>query len=167
MPQYNFVAGATFYFAGEYDDAIAQLEKTVELEPRYFQTYLFLGQAYEQKGMYAKAIEAYQRGVARGGDGPDLVAALGHVYALQNDRGKAEAQLDELRKMSSRSYISPYWFALVYLGLNDKDKTFEWLEKAFDDRSAVLIWLALEPVFKPMRNDARFHDLLHRIRPQT
>jgi serine/threonine protein kinase/tetratricopeptide (TPR) repeat protein len=167
VPQFNFVAGATFYFAGQYDDAITQLEKTVELEPRYFDTYLFLGQAYEQKGMYAEAIETYQRAMARGGDGPDLVAALGHVYALQNDRGKAEAQLDELRKMSGRSYISPYWFALVYLGLNDKDKTFEWLEKAFDDRSAILIWLGVEPVFKPLRDDPRFQDLLHRIRPQN
>jgi len=69
--------------------------------------------------------------------------------------------------MSSRSYISPYWFALVYVGLNDKDKTFEWLEKAFDDRSGILIWLGVEPVFKPLRDDPRFQDLLHRIRPQN
>jgi len=163
LPQYNFVAGATFYFAGEYDDAIAQLEKTVELEPRYFQTYLFLGQAYEQKGMYAKAIEAYQRGVARGGDGPDLVAALGHAYALQNDRGKAEAQLDELRKMSGRSYISPYWFALVYLGLNDKDKTFEWLEKDFEARNGKLTEIRWQLEFETLRDDPRFKDLLKRM----
>ena len=163
LPQFNFVSGATSYFAGEYDDAIAQLEKTIELEPRYHQTYVFLGQAYEQKGIYAKAIDTYQKGVAQASSGPDLVAALGHAYALQGDRLKAEHQLDELRKMSREAYISPYWFALVYAGLNDNDQTIIWLEKAYQDRCALLIWLNVEPTFRLMRDDVRFQDLIHRI----
>lgn len=162
LPQFNYVDGATSYFAGEYDDAVTQLEKTVELEPRYYQTYVFLGQAYEQKAMYAKAIETYQRGMTIG-HGPDLVAALGHAYALQGDREKAENALEELRKMSRETYVSPYWFAELYVGLNDKDQTLNWLEKAFQDRSDLLIWLNVEPTFKPMHDHPRFQDLVRRI----
>jgi len=163
LPQFNFVAGATSYLAGQYDDAITQLEKTVELEPRYYQTYLFLGNAYEQKGMYAKAIDAYERGITQGHRGPDLVAALGHVYALEDERDKAEKALAELRKMSSAGYVSPYWFAVVYAGLNDREQTLAWLEKAYQERSNPLIWLNVEPQFKPLRGDVRFQNLVKRI----
>jgi serine/threonine protein kinase/tetratricopeptide (TPR) repeat protein len=163
LPQFNFVAGATSYFAGEYDDAIVQLGKTIELEPRYYPTYQFLGQAYEQKKMYAEAIETYQKGITQSESGPELIAALGHAYALQGDRNKAEMTLDELRKLSKERYISPYWFAQIYVGLGDKDEALNWLEKAYQDHSGPMIWLKVEPLFSSMRGDARFQDLLHRI----
>ena len=102
LPQFNYVDGATSYFAGEYDDAVTQLEKTVELEPRYYQTYVFLGQAYEQKAMYAKAIETYQRGMTIG-HGPDLVAALGHAYAAPRRSRKSRKRVGRTSKNVPRN----------------------------------------------------------------
>ncbi|MCY7348434.1 MAG: protein kinase [Pyrinomonadaceae bacterium] len=162
-PRFNMAAGATFYFARQHDEAIAQLEKTISLEPRYAESYVYLGQAYEQKKMFAQAIVTFQKGLTQAERSPQLVAALGHADALDGERGKALKALDELREMSKSQYVSPYLFAVVYLGLGDKDQTFIWLEKAFQDRSFFLIWLKVEPLFDPLRDDSRFQNLLRRI----
>jgi len=159
----NTNLGIDFYYARQYDEAIAQLEKTVNLEPRYYNASLYLGQAYEQKKMYQKAIATFQKGMSQSERNPKLLASLGHAYALSGERDKAQKALDELREISKRQYVSPYLFAVVYAGLGDKDQTFAWLEKAFQDRSFFLIWLKVEPLFDPLRDDSRFQDLLRRI----
>ena len=92
-----------------------------------------------------------------------LLASLGHAYALSGERDKANQILAELRAMSKHRYISPYLFAVVYLGLGDKDQTFAWLDKAYRDRSFYLIWLKVEPLFDSLRDDPRFADLLRRV----
>jgi tetratricopeptide (TPR) repeat protein len=159
----NTNLGIDFYYARQYDEAIAQLEKTVNLEPRYYNASLYLGQAYEQKKMYQRAIATFQKGMTQAERNPKLLAALGHAYALSGEHDKASQILAELREMSKHRYISPYLFAVVYLGLGDKDQTFAWLDKAFQDRSFFLIWLKVEPLFDSSRDDPRLQDLLRRV----
>jgi serine/threonine-protein kinase len=162
-PIFNMADGATLYFARQNDEAIAQYEKTINLEPRFVDTYFYLGQAYEQKKMYAQAIATYQKGITQSERNSWLIAALGHAYALTGERDKAQQSLAELREMSQRQYISPYLFAIVYAGLGDKEQAFAWLDKAYQDRSFFLIWLKVEPLFDPLRDDPRFQDLLRRV----
>ncbi len=162
-PMFGTEVGFTFYFAHRYDEAIAQFQKTINLEPRNADAYQYLGQAYEQKQMYAQAIETYQKGMAQAERHPFLIAALGHAYALSGERNKAQQTLAELREMSKQHYVSPYLFAVVYLGLGDKDQTFAWLDKAFQDRSFFMIWLKVEPQFDSLRDEPRFQDLLRRV----
>jgi tetratricopeptide (TPR) repeat protein len=159
----NMVAGATLYFARQTDEAIKQLEKTVYLEPHFNPAYLYLGQAYEQKKMYEQAIATYQNGMTQAERNPQLIGALGHAYALAGERDKALKALAELRARSKQSYISPYWSAIIYVGLGDKEQAFAWLEKAFQDRSSLLIWLKVEPLFDPLREEPRFQDLRRRV----
>ncbi|MDQ3710608.1 MAG: hypothetical protein M3388_00075 [Acidobacteriota bacterium] len=78
-------------------------------------------------------------------------------------RDKANKILDELREMSKQRYVSPYLFAVVYVGLGDKEQAFAWLEKAYHERTFFLIWLKVEPRFDSLRDDARYKDLLRRI----
>ena len=92
-----------------------------------------------------------------------FVAALGHAYSLSGERDKANKILDELREMSKQRYVSPYLIAIVYVGLGDKDQAFAWLDKAFQDRSSLLLWLKVEPQFDSLRDDPRFQDLLRRV----
>jgi tetratricopeptide (TPR) repeat protein len=113
--------------------------------------------------MYAQAISTFQKGMEQSECNPKLLASLGHAYALASEREKALKTLDELREISKQRYISPYLFAVVYLGLGDKEQTFAWLEKAFQDRSFLLIWLKVEPQFDALRQDPRFQDLLRRV----
>jgi len=160
---YSMAAGATFYFARQEDEAIAQLGKTINLEPRFALTYLYLGQAYEQKKMYPQAVATLQEGMTHGERHPYLIAALGHAYALAGERDKALKALAELHQISERRYVSPYLFAVIYAGLGDKDQAFAWLNKAVEDRSFFLIWLKVEPLFDPFRDDPRFHNLVRRV----
>ncbi|MDQ3063381.1 MAG: tetratricopeptide repeat protein, partial [Acidobacteriota bacterium] len=162
-PMTNSDVGVNSYYARQYTEAIAQLEKTTNLEPHFFIAYLWLGQAYEEKKMYVKAIETFQKGIDLAERHPQLVASLGRAYALSGERDKANKVLDELREMSKRRYVSPYLFAVVYVGLGDKDQAFAWLEKAYNERTFFLIWLKVEPRFDSLRDDPRFQDLLRRI----
>jgi tetratricopeptide (TPR) repeat protein len=160
---FNTVDGADSYLGRQYDEAITQLEKTINLDLAFNQTYLYLGQAYEQKRMYQRAIETFQQGMSQTERHPQLIASLGHTYALAGKRDKALKVLDELREISKHRYVSPYLFAVVYAGLSDKEQTFAWLDKAFQDRSVFLIWVKVEPLFDPLRDDPRFQALLGRV----
>ena len=162
-PLQNLVAGVTPYFARQNDEAIAQLEKTLNLEPHYPLTYFWLGQAYEQKKMYEQAIATYQDGMTRAERNPQLIAARGHAYALAGKPQEAQKALAELREKSRQSYVSPYWFAIVHVGLGDKEQAFSSLEKACQDRASVLLWLRVDPLFDPLREDQHFKDLLQRV----
>jgi tetratricopeptide (TPR) repeat protein len=162
-PKYSMVAGATSYFAGQYTEAIAQNEKTINLESRYLPAYFWLGQAYEQKKMYEQAIATYQKGITQAERHPRVIAALGHAYALAGQRDKAQKALAELREISKQHHIDPYLIAFINVGLGDKEQAFAWLEKAYQERSSILIWLKVEPTFDSLRTDPRFQDLLRRI----
>src|SRR5207248_10684440 len=118
-----------------YDQAIEQIEKTINLEPRFYGAYVWLGAAFEQKKMYPEAIAAIQKGMSIAEHNPLLIAALGHTYALAGDRDKANKALNELREISKRHYVNPFWFAGVYAGLGDKEQAFVWLDKAYQDRT--------------------------------
>lgn len=155
--------GFNFYYSRRYDEAIAQFQKTINLEPSYVDAYQYLGQAYEQKKMYREAIATFQKGMDRTERSPQLISSLGHCYAFSGERDKAQQTLTELRELSKQRYVSPYWFAVVYTGLGDKDQTFAWLDKAFQDRASLLIWLRVEPQFDNLHDEPRFQDLLRRI----
>ena len=113
--------GNAFYYARQYDEAIKQYKKALDLDPRFFITYLWLGAAYEQKKMYPQAIAELQRGLAFVRH-PQLIASLGYVYAVSGQRGEAQTLLNELQEMSKQSYTNPYLIALIYVGLGDKEQ---------------------------------------------
>ncbi len=161
--QINSAIGEDLYYARQYDEVVVQLEKAINLEPHYYRAYLWLGSAYAQKKMHARAIETFQKGMTAAQRHPQIVASLGHAYAIGGEPEKARQTLAELREISKQRYISPYLFAVVYTGLGDKEQTFAWLEKAFEDRSFWLIWLKVEPKFDSLRDDPRFQNLLRRI----
>jgi len=90
----------------------------------------------------------------------NLIANLGHAYAASGRRDEAVKLIDEL---SRRPYPPPASIAIIYLGLGDKDRAFEWLSKAYEERSTELIWLKVEPLYDPVRPDPRFIELLKRV----
>ena len=91
------------------------------------------------------------------------VAGIGNIYGVTGQRAEAEKILDSLYHMSSQKYVTPYGVALVYAGLGETDKVFEYLEKAYDDRSNWLIWLKLDPRWDSVRSDKRFTELVRRV----
>jgi tetratricopeptide (TPR) repeat protein len=151
------------YLARRNDDAIAHCRKTLQIDPSFFATHKYLGLMYVQREMYDQAITAYQKARDLSADDPHIISLVGHAYALAGRREKALEALDNLEELSNRRYVSPYSIALIYTGLGEKDQAFAWLEKAYDDRSGLMVYLKVEPMLDSLRSDTRFAELVHRI----
>jgi serine/threonine protein kinase/tetratricopeptide (TPR) repeat protein len=158
------VVARDFFFAGRYDEAIEQLRKTLEMDPSFPLAHSYMGLVYEQKGMYPEATAEFQKWQGPSGDDPAATGALGHAYALSGRRADAQQALLKLEGLSIRRYVAPFDAAVIYVGLGDKDRAMEWLEKAYDDHSAWLVWVKVDPRFNSIRDDPRYHDLLRRMR---
>jgi TolB-like protein/Tfp pilus assembly protein PilF len=159
----NAGLGWVSYFARQYDQAIEYLRKALELDSNFELAHLWLGWVYEQKSMFAEAILEFEKAVALSGGRPDIVAALGHAYALSGKRDEAEMVLDRLAGLSKQRYVSAYCLATIYAGLGDKQQTFTWLEQAYADRSHLLVFMKVDPKLDSLRSSSRFKDLVRRV----
>jgi tetratricopeptide (TPR) repeat protein len=159
----NNAAGEVFYLKREYDRAIEEFGKNLELEPNNAGNHYFLAWPYEQKGMIEEAIAGLERAVTLSEGVPIYVASLGHAYALAGRNSEALQILNQLQEQRTRTPPSPYHIALVYIGLGDKENAFEWLEEAYVERSSYLVFLKEGPRFDSLRDDPRFQDLLRRV----
>jgi TolB-like protein/Flp pilus assembly protein TadD len=155
--------GQTFYEARQYDQAIEQLHKTLEIDANFVPAYLHLGLVYLQKRMYEEAIASFQKGNQLAPYTTDMIALLGHAYAVAGRRDEALKILNDLSAQSKRQYVSPFGIAFIYVGLGEKDQALTWLQKAYDDRVWLMGMLKVEPIFDPLRSDSRFEDLLRRV----
>jgi tetratricopeptide (TPR) repeat protein len=158
----NTNLGWIYYFARRYDDAARQIRKALEIDERFNVAYFKLGQVYERQARYEEAIEQYHRAMELSSN-LWIMPGLGHALAMSGRRDEAYQILEELKRMAAQRYVSPYFIAEVYRGLGEIDLTFEWLEKAFADRSDWLVWLGVEPALDPLRSDPRFQDLMRRV----
>ncbi len=148
--------------AGRYDESIEQTRKALELDPNFWWSYQNLGLAYERKKQYTEAIAALEK--ARFVDNnPSNLGYLGAVYAIAGRTAEAQKALEELKELSKQRYVSPYNIACIYAGLNDKDRAFEWLDRAYQERSFFMTLLKVETVVDNLRPDPRFKDLLKRM----
>jgi hypothetical protein len=95
---------------------------------------------------------------------PQPKGSLGHAYGLAGKPGKAQKIVDELLTRAKTEYVSAWAIAVIYIGMGETDRAMEWLEKAYQDRNASLVWLKVNPEFDPIRSDPRFKDLLARLK---
>jgi serine/threonine protein kinase/tetratricopeptide (TPR) repeat protein len=159
----NTLVGWLHHLARDYDRAIAQYRSTIELDTGFALAHRRLGQTYEQKQMYSEALSAFQRAEDLAGEDVELLSARGHLYGVLGEREKAEAALEKLSATSKLRYVPAYLIARAYAGMAEKDRVFEWLEKAYEERYGYLAYLNVEPLFDNLRSDPRFVDLVHRV----
>ncbi|MDQ3173897.1 MAG: tetratricopeptide repeat protein, partial [Acidobacteriota bacterium] len=159
----NTDVGWIFYYARQYDQAIAELQKTLEMDPDFVRAHLRLGLSYLQKSMNKEAIETLQKATDISEGSTEIVAFLGYAYAISGNKSEAQKILNDLQEGSRRRYVSPYYIAVIYTGLGEKEQAFKWLEKAYEERSGRLVYLEVEPMFDSLRADPRFTDLLRRV----
>ena len=152
--------GDPFFYVRQYDKAIEQYQKTLELDPNFFLARLWLGKSYEQKGMYKEAIAEFQHARSLE-DNPAILGALGHVYAVSGNKSEAEKIAKTLKGLSER-YVAPYHIGIIYAGLLKKDEAFKWLEEAYRSRDEWLLYLKIDPRLDSLRSEPRFSDLLGR-----
>jgi len=155
--------GFSIYYSGDYDQAIEQLQTSLQLNPTFGLTQLWLGRAYQQKKLYSKAITCYKKTLNTIPNWPVALAAIGNIYGLNDQRTEAQNILDTLNSLSTKKFVTSYGVALVYAGLGEKEKTFLWLNKAYEERSHWLVWLKTDPRWAPIQSDKRFVELVNRV----
>src|SRR5437667_4516933 len=161
----NTDLGSDYYYARRYDEAIAQLRKTLEMDPGFYIAHLVLGQVLDAKGARDAAIVECQKARALNDD-PSVLGVLGRAYGLSGNKMEAEKILDQLKELSKQRYVAAYSFALVYLGLGDKEETLRWLEQSYQDRAGSDIgYIRVDPLVDSLRSDRRFEALAEKIVP--
>jgi TolB-like protein/DNA-binding winged helix-turn-helix (wHTH) protein/Tfp pilus assembly protein PilF len=146
----------TLYWSRQYDRAIEEFQKTAGIDANF--PHGLLAQAYQAKGRYQEAVVELEKAGGKGNH------QLGYAYAVAGKTTEARRVLDELNELSKDRYVSPFRFALVYIGLGDKDQAFAWLNKAFDEDPYRLAVLKANPRFDSLRADPRCTDLLRRMK---
>ena len=160
----NWDMGIALTFSRQYDRAIQQFQKIIEMDPNYIPAHApGLVEAYQKKGMYEEAIIEVKKANALGSRGPAGQTGLAYAYALAGKKDEALKILDELKEQSKQRYVSPYNFALVYMGLDDKDQAFEWFNKTFEENPYRIAFIKMNPRFDSLRSDPRFDALLRRM----
>jgi len=155
--------GRQLNWTGQYDQAIEQYRKILEIEPNFLVGHQLLGGTYLRKGMYDEAISELRKAKDLSPGGTFALAILGCTYAQAGQKAEALKVLDQLKQLARQRYIPAYHFAIVFVGLGEKQQAFEWLAKAYDERSDNLTLLKVEPVYDRLRSDPRFQDLVRRI----
>jgi len=161
-PIINTDFGRILYLGRRYDEAIEQLRKTLDLHPDFGMAHFWLGSVYEQKHMYEEAMAAFQQALRFGAF--ESRAALAHVHAVAGKKAEAHQALEALKDLSRQRYVPSYDIAMIYLGLGDHDRAFDWLQRAVDERYGLMAFLKVEPQFDPLRPDPRFAALVRQVR---
>jgi TolB-like protein/tetratricopeptide (TPR) repeat protein len=153
--------GRDLYRARRYDEAIRACQEALELDPDHLLALRFQAQSLEQNHQFPEAIAKLKRAVSLS-DGPIYRGQLAHAYALAGNRAKALEILEQLKTLSKEKYVVPVDIAIIYTGLGDQNSAFQWLEKAYQERTARITELS-EAHFDGLRSDPRFPDLMKRI----
>jgi TolB-like protein/Tfp pilus assembly protein PilF len=152
------------YHLRNYKALIELGRRYLALNSNSWAAHYLLGVGYEGSGQRLEAIPEYQKAVELSESDQDPTASLAHAYAAAGRTAEAKKRLREWQRESEISYVSPYMIATVYAGLGDKDKAFEFLEKAYQERSSDLpYFLKADLRIDNLRSDPRFQDLLRRM----
>lgn len=158
----NADLGTNYLFARRIDDSIEQLNRTIELDEHFYYAHAYLGRAFLMKHEFGQALAEYKK-AQKTADDPRVLMLLARTYTAMNQKSGAEKILIQLKAMKSKRYISDYYFALIYAGLNNKDKAFEHLEKALEHREGRMTLIKVDPLLDNIRSDARFPVLLRKV----
>jgi TolB-like protein/DNA-binding winged helix-turn-helix (wHTH) protein len=157
-------SGHVYYQLRDYRPMLEAMRNYVSSNPRHWVGRNLLAVAYQGSGQTLLAIPEYQKAVEYSGNDSDPAAGLAYAYARTGKRAEAEKTLRDLLEQPKTGYVSPYMIATIYAGLGNKDKAFEFLEKAYDERSTDLSYfLKADLRMDTLRSDPRFQDLVKRM----
>lgn len=154
----------TYYLARRYDDAIRQQKLVLDLDPNYYAALIGIGQPLVAQNRTAEAIAFYYRAMAVNPDDLRASVWLARTKALTGDREEARRTVNELERRVRDKYVSPYHLAIIYNALGEREKAFQLLELAADQRSNNVLNVAVEPAFDALRRYPRYNALLRRLR---
>ena len=149
------------YLGRQYDLAIEQAKKTLEIDSNYTMALVWLAFAYSARGQHEEAVEAFHR-IQGLEEDPAWMSYLGYIYGKAGRREEAREMLKRLSEVSKRTYVAPDHIMLIHLGLGNRDETFDWLERSIEERNVSMVALKVSSVFDELRPDPRFEAILRR-----
>jgi eukaryotic-like serine/threonine-protein kinase len=155
--------GWTLSYAGRYQEAIDAYREALAVSPNYPQAHMRLAGAYAELGDFDAALAETETLIGLTGRRPFSLAGLANIHAMAGRHRDAERVLEEILALARTEYVSPFGMAQPYIRLGQYDRAFEWLERAYEERSNGMVYLAVEPVLAPVRSDPRYQDLLRRV----
>jgi tetratricopeptide (TPR) repeat protein len=163
QPVYSRWLSRLMLFSGDYTGAIAQARKTIDLNPDYAYSYVDIGSAYVELGDAESALQWFQRGQGLESSVRSYDALIVRALARLGRREEGDEILNRLEDESRQRYVRSEIMATGYAAVGDVDRAFACLERAFQVRSAGLIYLHVDPAYQPLRPDPRFAELVARI----
>ena len=159
------VVSLVLYYQRKYDDAAAQRLKAIELNPGSATHHLMLGRVYAAQRAFDRAIEELQTAKRLSGDAPFIQAELARTFAAAGRRRDAQELIASLIRTpaASGARLGAQYPAYVYAALGDRDRAFEWLNRALDEREPNILWAAVDPRLDDIRRDPRFENIIRRI----
>jgi TolB-like protein/Tfp pilus assembly protein PilF/predicted ATPase len=161
-PQLRHARWCALYFSGDFDAAMAQAQKILDLEPNYAVAHYDVGLVLTQQGIFANAFAEFETAIRLGGRSMNILGMLGYAHARAGNRKMALELITELQERSQRGEVASYWIAVIHLGLGEIDATFEWLDRAVRERNGALTYI-LGPDWQCLRTDPRFAALLRKM----
>ena len=162
-PLLNTAKAEVKYYGRDFDAAISQAQRTVDQYPDFILARLWLASAYRQKKMYPQALEIFDELRKKYPTNAALLMAYGHTRGISGDRQGAQKVLNELIQESHTRYIPPVYIAGLYVSLGDLEHAFHWLDQAFAAKSDRLVYLGVDPIADPLRQDPRFASLMKKV----
>jgi eukaryotic-like serine/threonine-protein kinase len=161
---WNEQLGGLYCGSHQYDLAIEQWRKTLDIDPNFWFAHQDLGGVYAHQRKYREALGEFEKAATLSGNSDYATGYLGYGYAVAGRRRDAGKKIEQLRQLSQQTYVPAFSIAVIYTGLGEKDRAFEWLDKAYEQREGWLGWYFLfDPEFDNLRSDPRYGDLLRRM----
>jgi len=155
--------GETLFFAHRYDEAIHELRSVLAVQGDSASALWYLGFSLIAKGQPEDAIPVLEKAVSITNRSSGVIGVLISACAHAGRRKDALRLLDELKQRRQKGYVPAGAFVNAYLGMEDREQAFAWLERAYQEQSNILQFLKVHPFFDPLRGDPRFVDLVHRV----
>lgn len=163
----NMTVGLTHYYARDYDKAIIQLNKTLELDSNFAMAHFFLAQARVQKNQFNDAFILFSKAFKLFGESVNIYATYANAIAQSGNKNKALQMLEKLQAIASRKYVSSYDTAIVYSGMGDREQAINCLYKAYEESAYLLTYIKVDPLLDSLRDESRFKTLINKVFPET
>jgi tetratricopeptide (TPR) repeat protein len=150
------------FSARDLEAAIGHAQDALLAEPDYWVAYWQLGQACQQIGRTEQALTALAEATRLSNGNSKPVSLAAYTLATGGRAAEAREAVTTLEQLAERRYVPPYAIALIYAGLHEDGRTFEWLDKALAVRDSHLIYVLVDPKWDPYRADPRFQALVPR-----
>ena len=162
-PPNNAEVVRTLYYARDYDGAIQQAKKAMQLDPGYYRTHFWLGRVYAQKGMYKEAIAESEIVLKATPESNLALTEMAYSLASAGQQAESRKFLRRLEARAKNGFVPAYDLAVIHIALNENDAALKYLQRAYDEHDWAMFVAAVEPRLDPLRSTSRFRELVRKL----